>query len=102
VSATVTLPVRGSVMAAYLFVLANVLDLVITLYALKIGLSEGNPVMAWVISFGAGWFIAVKLGLSVLIAWWLVRNRSPRIPYYAGLVGLVVVWNVVLVARHVS
>jgi len=42
------------------------IDLVLTLYYLAVGGEEANPIMQTVLEWGTGYFIAVKMGITIL------------------------------------
>ena len=72
------------------FILLGVLDLVLTLVAINLGLSEINPLVIYLIQIPA-LFVVVKLFIPIIIAWILPgKLLLPSI----GLLALVVIWNI--------
>jgi hypothetical protein len=73
-----------------LFILLGLLDLILTLVAINLGLSEINPLVIYLIQIPA-LFIVVKLFIPIIIAWVLPgKLLLPSI----GLLALVVIWNI--------
>ncbi len=72
------------------FILLGVLDLVLTLVAMNLGLSEINPLVIYLIKIPA-LFVVVKLFIPIIIAWILPgKLLFPSIL----LLSLVVIWNI--------
>jgi hypothetical protein len=72
------------------FVFLCLLDFILTLAAIKLGLSEINPFIGYLIQIPV-LFLMVKLFIPVIIAWILPgRLLLPSI----GLLLLVVIWNI--------
>jgi hypothetical protein len=72
------------------FIFLGLLDLILTLVAINLGLSEINPLVIYLIQIPA-LFIVVKLFIPIIIAWILPgKLLLPSI----GLLGLVVIWNI--------
>lgn len=79
------------------FVLINLVDALLTAWAVRHGHSEMNPLMALTIAWGGLWcFVAVKMSVAVAAASWLELKRSWVLLGGTALVSLVVVWNIVL------
>ncbi len=60
----------------------NVLDLLLTMGALRSGLAEGNPVMGLLLSAGYPAGIVFKIALvaaASLVMWWLRRYRATAV-----------------------
>jgi hypothetical protein len=90
-----------------LLVLANVfsaLDLVLTLILLRLGVSEGNPLMRYLFHSGPVQAAVVKFGLiaAASLAIWTLRRRRAAVEaalFVVGLYGAVVLYEVVGLAR---
>jgi len=66
---------RARVIGVALVTVFNVLDLVLTYYAISLGAVEGNPMAVWLIE--THWGIALKLGVcATLIAGCVWRKRT--------------------------
>jgi len=71
------------------FIFLCLLDLILTIVAMNLGLSEINPLVGYLVQIPA-LFILVKLFIPVIIAWIMPgRLLIPSI----GLLTLVVIWN---------
>lgn len=84
------------------FVLVQVLDVVSTLCALRLGMSEANPVLrGYFTVFGPTvGLLAVKLVTASAIFWW-IRTRNYSFAFVNALFGFVVVWNVLFLGLRV-
>ena len=71
--------------------LLNVADAGLTLCAIRLGVAEANPFMAYALSHGAAYFLAVKLFLFTAAALFLFLKR-PKM-----LVPVTIVYSMVLV-----
>ena len=73
----------------------NILDLVATYKVVGGAVTEGNWLLAQLMSIDFGLMCCVKLLLAALIGWVLIRTAKGRLlkPLSIGL-GLVVLWNV--------
>ena len=72
------------------FILLGLLDLILTLLAINLGLSEINPLVIYLIQIPA-LFVVVKVFIPIIIAWILPgKLLLPSI----GLLALVVIWNI--------
>jgi hypothetical protein len=72
------------------FVFLCLLDLILTLIAINLGLSEINPLVIYLIQIPA-LFMVVKVFIPIIIAWILPgKLLIPSI----GLLALVVLWNI--------
>ena len=79
-------------MSVQVFLLLNLADALITMWALKHGYHELNPVMKAVMAHGLWAFFVAKMGLASWIAW-KVPRRSMVLPFGNLLVFCVVCWN---------
>ena len=72
------------------FISLGLLDLILTLVAINMGLSEINPLVIYLIQIPA-LFVMVKLFIPIIIAWILPgKLLLPSI----GLLALVIIWNI--------
>jgi hypothetical protein len=87
--------------AAAFLLFFNLLDALFTLGAIKAGAAqEANPLMAWPLAAGVGWFMLVKIGavsLGVLLLWRARRSLLAA----GGLLALCAVYAAVI-AYHLS
>lgn len=72
------------------FIFLCLLDLILTLAALNLGISEINPLVCYLIQIPA-LFLVVKLVIPVIIAW--IMPGKLLLPSI-GLLALVVIWNI--------
>ncbi|HSD12793.1 MAG TPA: DUF5658 family protein [Patescibacteria group bacterium] len=88
--------VRLIVLLYVLLLVSNAFDAHATLDAVRAGAVELNPVMAFALSFGAAYFIGVKMllagGLGLALA---VLARRRRLAWY-GLIGVSFIYGAVL------
>ena len=82
------------------FVLVNVLDAALTLYALKLGGSEGNPLLGALMRrvHPALVLAATKGAYIVLVGEWLPAV-APWLPWMTAFFVAVCAWNVVQIRR---
>ena len=82
------------------FVLVNVLDAALTLYALKLGGSEGNPLLRALMRklHPALALAGIKGAYIVAVAIWL-GDIAPWLPWLTGLFAGICAWNVVQIVR---
>jgi len=82
------------------FVLVNVLDAALTLYALKLGGSEGNPLLGALMRrvHPALVLAATKGAYIVLVGAWLPAV-APWLPWMTAFFVAVCAWNVVQIMR---
>ena len=82
------------------FVTVNILDAVLTLYALRQGASEVNPLMraAMRVMPPAAALIAVKGAYVVAVAV-MLAEAAPWLPWLTAFFAAVCVWNVVQIVR---
>jgi hypothetical protein len=72
------------------FVFLCLLDLILTMAAINLGLSEINPFISYLIQIPA-LFLVMKLFIPVIIAW--IMPGKLLLPSI-GLLALVVIWNI--------
>ncbi len=76
-SATMSLPRPDGLFVAILYLLLGAADLVLSLAAFRLGVAEGNPVLAFMAARGL--FVPAKVALTLLAAGLIVVvYRSPR------------------------
>lgn len=63
-------------LAAWWILFANVVDLLLTLRALKLGASEGNPISSFLIN--GHFIILIKIGIPACFLWFGYRNSTSR------------------------
>ena len=82
------------------FVAVNILDALLTLYALRQGATEVNPLMraAMRVMPPAVALVAVKGAYIVAVAIWL-GDIAPWLPWLTGLFAGICAWNVVQIVR---
>ena len=82
------------------FVLVNVLDAALTLYALKLGGSEGNPLLGALMRrvHPALVLAGIKGAYIVAVAIWL-GDIAPWLPWLTGLFAGICAWNAVQILR---
>jgi hypothetical protein len=78
-----------------LFVLLNLIDALVTIWALRHGYGEANPVMSIALRYGAWVFLTTKMGLATVIAY-CCRRRTRIIALGVCLTGAIVVWNILV------
>ncbi len=77
---------------AFAIIALNIIDAVATLFWIKLGVTEANPFMAYIIQYDTGLFIALKtLGITAAVAF-LVYYAAKR--YAIALYGM---WLLMLV-----
>jgi len=86
------------------FVTLNIADALLTAWAIHTGggeVQEGLPVMALLVSQGLGWFLAVKILVGTLLAFYCWRFYHQR-ELKLGILLLVAVltWNVLRLWVH--
>lgn len=83
-----------------LFVAVNILDALLTLYALRQGATEVNPLMRAAMRMmpPAVALVAVKGAYIVAVAVWLA-DVAPWLPWLTGLFAAVCAWNAVQIVR---
>ena len=93
-----------------LVLLLSVVDALLTLWLLENGANEVNPVMAYFLRFGPNVFMLVKYLLTsmaviivVLFHYGVIRSvKIPLralMPFFASCFGMVVAWELFLIAR---
>ena len=82
------------------FVLVNVLDAALTLWALKLGGTEGNPLLGALMRrvHPALALAGIKGAYIVAVAIWL-GDIAPWLPWLTGLFAGICAWNVVQIVR---
>ena len=82
------------------FAAVNVLDAALTLYALKLGGTEGNPLIRALMRRlpAAAALALVKGAYIVAVAIWL-GDIAPWLPWLTGLFAGICAWNVVQIVR---
>ena len=80
--------------------LSSQFDALATLYALSLGATEANPLMAQALAWGPGWFLLIKTYLVVLGVFLLYRNRHHRLARW-GLAFLATLYTA-LAVYHVT
>ena len=82
------------------FVAVNVLDAALTLYAIKLGGSEGNPLLGALMRrvHPALVLVVTKGAYIVAVAVWL-GDIAPWLPWLTGLFAGICAWNVVQIVR---
>lgn len=82
------------------FVAVNVLDAVLTLWALRQGASEANPLMrlAMRVTPAPVALLVVKGAYIVAVAIWL-GDIAPWLPWLTGLFAAVCAWNAAQIVR---
>ena len=82
------------------FVAVNILDAVLTLYALKLGASELNPLMrlAMRVMPPAAALLVVKGAYVVAIAV-MLADAAPWLPWLTAFFGAICAWNAVQILR---
>jgi hypothetical protein len=89
---------------AGLFIIINIADILLTLAIVETGAGvEGNPIMGWVLSRPLPFVLLYKLGISSIVAVWLLR-RSANYPQQSSrmlsllvvVTGLIVISNTVI------
>lgn len=82
------------------FVAVNIIDALLTLYALKRGASEANPLMklAMRVMPPAVALVAVKGAYIVAVAVWLA-DVAPWLPLLTGVFAGVCAWNAAQIVR---
>lgn len=95
--------------AAMGIVVMSLLDATFTLNVLRLGGSEVNPIMAYLIGLGTVWFFAGKMTLTGMGVWLLVRasdhpqHRGPsaltllRLCFFGY--ATLMAWHLILVGR---
>ncbi len=83
-----------------LFVAVNIIDALLTLYALKRGASEANPLMklAMRVMPAPAALLAVK-GAYVVTVCVMLADAAPWLPWLTGLFAGICAWNVVQIVR---
>lgn len=82
------------------FVAVNVLDAVLTLYALKRGASEANPLMRLLMrKMPAAAALALTKGALIVAVALLIDQIGRDLPWAVAAFGLVCAWNVVQIIR---
>jgi len=87
---------RRTVVLALLFVVGSALDALLTLVHLADGAATANPVMSLALTHSDGLFLALKLSLTGMSAWFLAAHQHFPLAQ-RGLYGLVLGYGVVLV-----
>jgi hypothetical protein len=78
-----------------LFVAVNVLDSVLTLYALKLGASEANPLMRLAMrAMPAPVALLAVKGAYVVAVAVLLAEAAPWLPWLTAFFGAICAWNV--------
>ena len=82
------------------FVAVNILDALLTLYAMRKGATEANPVMraAMRVMPPAVALVAVKGAYIVAVAVWLA-DVAPWLPLLTGVFAAICAWNAVQILR---
>ena len=82
------------------FVVVNILDAALTLWALKLGGAEGNPLLGALMRrvHPALVLAAIKGAYIVAVAIWL-GDIAPWLPWLTGLFAGICAWNVVQIVR---
>ena len=82
------------------FVAVNILDALLTLYAIHKGATEANPLMRAAMRMmpPAVALVAVKGAYIVAVAIWL-GDIAPWLPWLTGLFAGICAWNVVQIVR---
>ena len=82
------------------FVLVNVLDAALTLYALKLGGSEGNPLLgALMRRVHPALVLAVTKGAYIVLVGAFLPAVAPWLPWMTAFFVAVCAWNVVQIRR---
>jgi len=82
------------------FVLVNVLDAALTLYALKLGGSEGNPLLgALMRRVHPALVLAVTKGAYIVLVGAWLPAVAPWLPWMTAFFVAVCAWNVVQIRR---
>ena len=82
------------------FVLVNVLDAALTLYALKLGGSEGNPLMrALMRRVHPALALAATKGAYIVLVGALLPAMAPWLPWMTAAFMAVGAWNIVQIVK---
>ena len=82
------------------FVLVNVLDAALTLYALKLGGSEGNPLLgALMRRVHPALVLAATKGAYIVLVGAVLPAVAPWLPWMTAFFVAVCAWNVVQIRR---
>ena len=82
------------------FVLVNVLDAALTLYALKLGGSEGNPLLgALMRRVHPALVLAATKGAYIVAVGVMLAQIAPWLPWMTAFFVAVCAWNVVQIRR---
>jgi hypothetical protein len=82
------------------FVLVNVLDAALTLYALKLGGSEGNPLLrAMMRRVHPALVLAATKGAYIVAVGVMLAQIAPWLPWMTAFFVAVCAWNVVQIRR---
>jgi Domain of unknown function (DUF5658) len=93
--AYVDCPAPHTVILVFMVVCCSVLDAWLTLCHLADGGREVNPVMAFALAVGPSAFLSVKMGLSILCAWFLAAHQQFTLAMQ-GLYGLTFGYTILL------
>jgi Domain of unknown function (DUF5658) len=85
---------------AVLVCVSSVLDALLTLLHLEGGGCEANPLMYMALAYGPALFIALKLSITCVAAWFLAAHQQFPLAY-RGLHGLALGYGVIL-AYHLA
>lgn len=81
---------KSILILATLLILLNLFDAGATAFLFLRGIGyEANPIMAWLLEQGLGWFLVVKIGISALIAFLMTKignSRTAKIALIAALI----------------
>ena len=82
------------------FVVVNILDAALTLYALKLGGSEGNPLLgALMRRVHPALVLAVTKGAYIVLVGAWLPAVSPWLPWMTAFFAAVCAWNAVQIVR---
>ena len=83
-----------------LFVAVNILDAVLTLYALKLGASEANPLMKQAMRLMPApvALLAVK-GAYIIAVGAMLAEAAPWLPWLTAFFAAVCAWNVIQILK---
>ena len=82
------------------FAAVNVLDAALTLYALKLGGSEGNPLMrALMRRVHPALVLAVTKGAYIVLVGALLPAMAPWLPWMTAFFVAVCAWNIVQIVK---
>ena len=83
-----------------LFIAANVLDAALTLYALKLGGSEGNPLLrAMMRRVHPALVLAATKGAYIVLVGAVLPAVAPWLPWMTAFFAAVCAWNVVQIGK---